>query len=190
MWPFSLHSEPCPPTNVQASMSCRQLTSTASWQQSDLALGYVAYFDNQNGHYTSCMSTNTSCVVSGLMCGTVYSVWVKALGQQYNSSDSSVVSLTSGKETLSIYIWWFFFHLGTLIYLYFYTYIYLYIFIFPQPHACPETWQWKSTAPLTMQSWCPGTALMAQLTFPWWLSLVEVFKLCAQLSRKAVTWQV
>uniref|UniRef100_A0AAX7TG83 Fibronectin type-III domain-containing protein n=1 Tax=Astatotilapia calliptera TaxID=8154 RepID=A0AAX7TG83_ASTCA len=67
--PYRLVTEPCPPTNVQ----------------SDLALGYVAYFDNQNGHYTSCMSTNTSCVVSGLMCGTVYSVWVKALGQQYNT---------------------------------------------------------------------------------------------------------
>ncbi|CAI5641408.1 unnamed protein product [Oreochromis niloticus] len=93
--PYRLVTEPCPPTNVQASMSCRQLTSTVSWEQSDLALGYVAYLDNQNGHYTSCMSTNTSCVVSGLMCGTVYSVWVKALGQQYNSSDSSVVSLTS-----------------------------------------------------------------------------------------------
>ncbi|XP_010791369.1 fibronectin type III domain-containing protein 7-like [Notothenia coriiceps] len=29
------------------------------------------------------------------MCGTEYNVWVKALGQQYNSSDSTVVSLTS-----------------------------------------------------------------------------------------------
>lgn len=137
MWPFSLHSEPCPPTNVQGSMSCRQLTSTASWQQSDLALGYVAYFDNQNGHYTSCMSTNTSCVVSGLMCGTVYSVWVKALGQQYNSSDSSVVSLTSGKETLSIYIWCGFFSFGNLdlfIFLYIYIYIYIYLyFLSPMP---------------------------------------------------------
>lgn len=97
---FPPHSEPCPPTSVQASMACEQLTSTVSWQLSDLAVGYVAYFDNQHGHKASCVGTDTDtyCAVSGLMCGTVYSVWVKALGQQYNSSDSSVFSLTSGKD--------------------------------------------------------------------------------------------
>uniref|UniRef100_A0A8C2Z104 Fibronectin type-III domain-containing protein n=1 Tax=Cyclopterus lumpus TaxID=8103 RepID=A0A8C2Z104_CYCLU len=94
---FSLHSEPCPPTNVQASIACEQLNATVSWQQSDLAVGYVAYFDNQNGHNTSCVGSDahTQCVVSGLMCGTVYNIWVKALGLQYNSSDSTVTTLTS-----------------------------------------------------------------------------------------------
>ncbi|KAM3604918.1 uncharacterized protein V6R79_017981 [Siganus canaliculatus] len=92
-----LPTEPCPPTNVQASMACQQLASTVSWQQSHLAVGYVAYVDNLNGHYASCVGsdTDTYCTVSGLMCGSVYRVWVKALGQQYNSSDSMVVSLTS-----------------------------------------------------------------------------------------------
>lgn len=149
MWPFSLHSEPCPPTNVQASMSCRQRTSTVSWQQSDLALGYIAYFDNQNGHFTSCMSTNTSCVASGLMCGTVYSVWVKALGQQYNSSDSSAVSLTSGKERLSIYIWCFFpfVSLDSFIFL---TVI-CYIFLSPMPAQRHD-----SRSQLHLWQCCPG----------------------------------
>lgn len=104
MCAFSPHPEPCPPTSVQASVECEQLASTVSWQQSDLAVGYVAYFDNQNGHYASCVGTDTDtlCGVSGLMCGTVYNVWVKALGQQYNSSDSTVVSLTSGKDIFFI----------------------------------------------------------------------------------------
>lgn len=103
---FSPLSEPCPPTNVQASILCQQLTANVSWQLSGLAVGYVAYFDNQNGHYASCVGTDTDtmCAVSGLMCGTVYSVWVKALGQRYNSSDSAVVSLISGKEILSIFL--------------------------------------------------------------------------------------
>lgn len=112
-------------------MECEQLSSTVSWQQTDLAVGYVAYFDNQNGHYASCVGTDTDtfCVVSRLMCGTVYNVWVKALGQQYNSSDSTMVSLTSGKDI-------FITHVIVPIYLYF-------VIIhnscpFPQLHVCPE----------------------------------------------------
>lgn len=99
---FTLHSEPCPPTNVQASVACEQFTATVSWQQSALAVGYVAYFDNQR-HSTSCVGTDadTQCVVSGLMCGTVYRVWVKALGRQYNSTDSNVATLTTGKDKFS-----------------------------------------------------------------------------------------
>nr|XP_019957336.1 PREDICTED: fibronectin-like [Paralichthys olivaceus] len=93
--PERFMTEPCPPSNVQANVVCEQLTSTVSWEQSDLAVGYIAYLDNQNGHYTSCFTTGTQCTASGLTCGTVYNVWVKALGQQYNSSDSTVVTLTS-----------------------------------------------------------------------------------------------
>ncbi|XP_017277744.1 serine-rich adhesin for platelets-like [Kryptolebias marmoratus] len=93
-----LMTAPCPPTNVQATFACGDLTAAASWQQSGLAVGYAAYFDDQNGHSTSCVGTasDTSCQVSGLMCGTEYDVWVKALGQPYNSSDGSVVTMTSG----------------------------------------------------------------------------------------------
>ncbi|XP_036072425.1 uncharacterized protein LOC112147737 [Oryzias melastigma] len=95
--PYQLITEPCPPTNVQASLKCEPLSATVSWQQTGFALGYVAYVDSKGGHQTSCVSSNTtSCSISGLMCGTVYSVWVKALGKQHNSSDSSVISLTSG----------------------------------------------------------------------------------------------
>ncbi|TNN67818.1 Fibronectin type III domain-containing protein 7 [Liparis tanakae] len=64
-----------------ASMACEQLNATVSWQQSDLAVGYVAYFDNHNGHHASCVGSDahTRCGVSGLMCGAVYDVCVKAL---------------------------------------------------------------------------------------------------------------
>lgn len=96
----STYSEPCPPTAVQATVDCEQLNSTVSWQRSDLAVGYVAYFENQDGRFVSCVAggTDVSCHVSELMCGTVYRVRVKALGQQYNSSDSTAFSLTSGKR--------------------------------------------------------------------------------------------
>lgn len=74
-----------------------------SWEKSNYAVGYVAYFNGQNGHDSSCVGDNadTYCTASGLMCGTMYNIWVKALGQQYNSSDSVVVNLASGEDTLT-----------------------------------------------------------------------------------------
>lgn len=84
-------------------MECKQQAATVSWQQSGLAMGHIAYLDDMNGGITSCMSAAsaaTQCVVQGVTCGTVYSVWVKALGRQYNSSDSNVTTLMSGTVCL------------------------------------------------------------------------------------------
>lgn len=94
------HPEPCPPTGVTASVDCEQLSATVSWQQSDLALAYMAFFESSGGHRSHCASTGaeTQCEVTQLVCGTVYSVWVKALGLQHNSSASEVLSLTSGED--------------------------------------------------------------------------------------------
>uniref|UniRef100_A0A8C5HBY8 Uncharacterized LOC114458429 n=2 Tax=Gouania willdenowi TaxID=441366 RepID=A0A8C5HBY8_GOUWI len=93
--PYSLNTEPCPPANVQASVACEQLSSNVSWEQSLLAVGYITYFDDQNGHNTSFESSDTWCVTSELLCGSVYSVWVKALGEIHNSSHSVTLSLTT-----------------------------------------------------------------------------------------------
>lgn len=96
-----LNSEPCPPTNIRAILECEPHAAIVSWRQSNFATGYVAYIDNQSGHVDSCSGTQTDkqCVISGLACDTVYSVWVKALGLQYNSSDSTTVTLTSGRAS-------------------------------------------------------------------------------------------
>ncbi|XP_049603206.1 pneumococcal serine-rich repeat protein [Syngnathus scovelli] len=94
---YRLMTEPCPPTNVQANVECEQLTMTVSWEQSELAVGYVAYVYDHYGYYLTCEAEDidTSCAVSGLMCGTLYYVWAIALGEQYNSSYSTMVMVTS-----------------------------------------------------------------------------------------------
>lgn len=82
-------------------MECEQLAVTVSWDQSALAQGYVAYVYDHSGHYVlmcEAEGTTTSCAVSGLMCGTRYDMWVVALGEEYNSSDSTTVTLTSGTD--------------------------------------------------------------------------------------------
>lgn len=84
-------------------MECEQQAATVSWKQRGLAMGHVAYLDDMNGgliHCVSNTSTATQCVVQGVMCSTVYTVWVMALGRQYNSSDSNVTTLTSGTVSL------------------------------------------------------------------------------------------
>lgn len=81
-------------------MDCQQQSTTISWEESDLALSYMAYVESPSGIRTHCASTGaeTQCEVTQLMCSTVYNVWVKALGLQYNSSASAVLSLTSGED--------------------------------------------------------------------------------------------
>ncbi|KAL0966456.1 hypothetical protein UPYG_G00295510 [Umbra pygmaea] len=92
---YALMTEPCLPSNVHASMDYNTLTANVSWQGSDAAIGYFLVLDGQNGQSINCSATATSCVIGGLPCGTVFSVQVRALGQQFNSSMTSGVSLTS-----------------------------------------------------------------------------------------------
>lgn len=81
-------------------MDCEQLNATVSWQRSDLAAGYVASFASPDGRRASCVAgeADSSCHVSELTCGAAYRVWVTALGRGHNSSDSTAVSLTTGKR--------------------------------------------------------------------------------------------
>uniref|UniRef100_A0A674DRB0 Uncharacterized LOC115157442 n=1 Tax=Salmo trutta TaxID=8032 RepID=A0A674DRB0_SALTR len=92
--PYTLMTEPCPPTNVQASMDCNTLTGSVSWEASDVAMGYAVVLGGEDGHSTDCLTTATSCDMGGLNCGTVYYVYVRALGVQFNSSVSSGVILS------------------------------------------------------------------------------------------------
>ncbi|KAK6311083.1 hypothetical protein J4Q44_G00191380 [Coregonus suidteri] len=92
--PYTMMTEPCTPTNVQASMDCNTLTGSISWEASDIAVGYAVVLEGQDGHSTNCLTTATSCDMGGLNCGTVYYVYVRALGVQFNSSVSSGVGLS------------------------------------------------------------------------------------------------
>lgn len=92
----SFISEPCPPQNVKASINCATLNATVSWEPSQFAVGYIAFLDGQNGHSTSCRTDRTFCSLPDLTCGVVYYVRVRAIGEEFNSSDSIVVNMTSG----------------------------------------------------------------------------------------------
>ncbi|XP_041941446.1 uncharacterized protein LOC121704923 [Alosa sapidissima] len=104
---YQLMTEPCAPQNVQSSNDCETNTGTVSWEQSLGAVGYAVLLQGQNGHPASCVTTDTSCSMEGLVCGTVYSVGVTAIGSEYNSSMSSGPSLMTapclpGNVTVSV----------------------------------------------------------------------------------------
>lgn len=77
-------------------MDCQTSTGTVSWEQSLVAVEYSVLLERQNGHSASCVTSDTYCSMDGLACGTVYSVGVKAIGSEHNSSMSSGPSLITG----------------------------------------------------------------------------------------------
>ncbi|KAJ8376161.1 hypothetical protein SKAU_G00067410 [Synaphobranchus kaupii] len=93
--PITLVTEPCAPGQVEAHVSCETGGASVSWEMSEYAMGYQAFLEGQNGHSTSCYSTDTFCNVDNLDCGTAYYVRVRALGEMFNSTDSSSIVLTA-----------------------------------------------------------------------------------------------
>uniref|UniRef100_A0A672T9V5 Fibronectin type-III domain-containing protein n=3 Tax=Sinocyclocheilus grahami TaxID=75366 RepID=A0A672T9V5_SINGR len=91
----TLNTEPCPPQNVQTHLNCASDVGTVSWEESLGAVAYVAFLEGRNGHSLSCYTTSSSCSVTGLICGMVYSTQVRAIGETYNSTDSETVLFTS-----------------------------------------------------------------------------------------------
>ncbi|XP_026097187.1 fibronectin type III domain-containing protein 7-like [Carassius auratus] len=91
----TLNTESCPPQNVQTHLNCTSDVGTVSWEESLGAVAYVAFLEGRNGHILSCSTSSSSCRVTGLICGTVYSTQVRAIGETYNSTDSETVIFTS-----------------------------------------------------------------------------------------------
>ncbi|XP_067303573.1 fibronectin [Pseudorasbora parva] len=91
----TLNTEPCPPQNVQTHLDCLSDVGTVSWEESFGAVAYMAFLEGRNGQSLSCDTTSSSCSVTGLICGTYYDTYVRAIGGSYNSTDSETVFLTS-----------------------------------------------------------------------------------------------
>ncbi|KAG5847415.1 hypothetical protein ANANG_G00125810 [Anguilla anguilla] len=96
------HNEACSDTVTSdafylttASVECESGDGLVSWEQSEVAVGYVAFLEGRNGDLAYCSTATTSCSLAGLHCGTVYYVYVRALGQVFNSTDSTSITLTT-----------------------------------------------------------------------------------------------
>lgn len=87
-------AEPCPPTILSArAVSDR---GEVTWEPSVGAVRYMVTLEGWRGDTLSCQTTQTSCSVPRLQCGTVYNTRVLAIGTSFNSSYSVVARLTTG----------------------------------------------------------------------------------------------
>ncbi|XP_036412774.1 mucin-5AC-like [Colossoma macropomum] len=86
---------PCPPSSVTAVVNCSTNTATVSWNTSSV-LGAVytarAITNVASPSEVECNSTNSSCALTGLHCGTQYNVTVIATKDNCTSAPSAVYS--------------------------------------------------------------------------------------------------
>ncbi|XP_060750629.1 fibronectin type III domain-containing protein 7-like [Tachysurus vachellii] len=82
---------PCAPLSLNVSVSCGNSLATLSWSTSGGSLLYFALAVNAQGDKRQCITTNTSCTIAGLQCGTTYNFSVQASDAVCNSSRSSIV---------------------------------------------------------------------------------------------------
>lgn len=98
---FSL-SVPCVPVNVQGVVECSTNTLQVSW---DTAAGADSYSTTLNGAggFSYCATAGDICVFPDLECAQTYTCGVVALNERCNSSESSIISATTGKCTFFSY---------------------------------------------------------------------------------------
>ncbi|XP_057183469.1 G surface protein, allelic form 156-like [Triplophysa rosa] len=88
-------SVPCPPQDVESTLLCSSNSAHVEWHTSGGAESYEVQAISTDGHLTGCDSTNTSCVVSNLICGSIYDISVVAIDHNCNVSRSTITTLHS-----------------------------------------------------------------------------------------------
>ncbi|XP_071983673.1 uncharacterized protein [Engystomops pustulosus] len=83
---FSVQPVPCTPTNLETEVGAEGIG--VSWSSSYGAINYISFITRDDGFKYECHTSNTSCTVTELMCGSQYSTAVTAIGQNCNSNNS------------------------------------------------------------------------------------------------------
>lgn len=94
-------SVPCPPTNVTVTRTCAPHPVPVSWLASDGAKYYTAVALSSEGHRSSCTTNKTSCSLTGLHCGEVYTIGVSGVDDKCEIQQSNTVSVNTGNTTLT-----------------------------------------------------------------------------------------
>ncbi|KAK6484735.1 hypothetical protein HHUSO_G12572 [Huso huso] len=94
--PIRVNTGPCNPTNLRASLDCDTNTVSVSWNGANGTQAYIATAESfAIGHVASCNTTDTTCDISALVCGLIYTVKVLGLGSRCNSSQGSWIRINT-----------------------------------------------------------------------------------------------
>lgn len=91
---------PCPPQQVESNLLCSSNSAHVQWNPGMGAESYEVHAISTGGQMTGCDTTNNSCVVPNLVCGSIYNISVLAIGHQCNVSRSSITTMHSGRWPL------------------------------------------------------------------------------------------
>uniref|UniRef100_A0A8C1ZR06 Fibronectin type III domain-containing protein 7 n=1 Tax=Cyprinus carpio TaxID=7962 RepID=A0A8C1ZR06_CYPCA len=84
---ITFQTVPCEPANLTANIQCGNSSSASlSWAGSTGAVVYMGLAQSETGTTVYCETTHTSCILEGLVCGTVYNFTVQATDGLCNSS--------------------------------------------------------------------------------------------------------
>ncbi|GCB65250.1 hypothetical protein scyTo_0007677 [Scyliorhinus torazame] len=90
---FEIQAVPCIPQNVVAHIDCESNNVSVFWDPSNGTESYLVTAQGNSGHWASCNSTDTECVISDVYCGLSYYITVQSIRMQCNSSQSSAVTV-------------------------------------------------------------------------------------------------
>lgn len=93
---------PCEPANLTANIQCGNSSSASlSWAGSTGAVVYTGLAQSETGTTVYCETTHTSCILEGLVCGTVYNFTVQATDGLCNSSLSKPQTKGAGTTIIN-----------------------------------------------------------------------------------------
>ncbi|XP_069013286.1 fibronectin type III domain-containing protein 7-like [Embiotoca jacksoni] len=87
----TLKTGSCQPNGLSVTFDCRNQSAMLTWMPSDNANDYYGCAQARNGDMLYCHSTDLTCTIGGLDCGTVYNFSVQASDGTCNSSFSDSV---------------------------------------------------------------------------------------------------
>ena len=91
-----LHPGPCRPDGLSVTYHCSNESALLSWSPKDNAVEFFGYAQAANGDMLYCRSTNPTCTIHSLQCGTAYNFSVQASDGSCNSSFSGPVQSGAG----------------------------------------------------------------------------------------------
>ncbi|KAM9761579.1 uncharacterized protein fndc7b [Menidia menidia] len=91
-----IHTAPCPPMNVSASLLCENNTAQVSWEHSPTAVSYNVTAVGRDGDLKQCNTNRSSCQLPNMHCGQTYIITVTPFSNRCRGHDSQPYTYIAG----------------------------------------------------------------------------------------------